>query len=165
MMTFLIYVKVGYDILQIYRGVKAFGGGGLVHAATDAEAPHSHQESEIPHRSSISPRASMTEGPQPFRSVMHTGIDSNRTDPHVQMNAAMWGYLRYSFLFFIAMVITWVFPSFSSLHDSQIHMSTYAVFGPAIPFFFFFFFNIGVLVSWLLMLSSSHRRPLIESMR
>jgi hypothetical protein len=135
MMTFLIYVKVGHDILQIYRGVKAFGGGGLVHATTGAEAAHGHQESDIPHLSSI-PRASMTEGPQPFRSVMHTRINNDGTDPRVKMNAAMWGYLRYSFLFFIAMVITWVFPSFSSFQDFQIHMSTYVVFVPAVSFFY-----------------------------
>jgi hypothetical protein len=32
----------------------------------------------------------------------------NRIDAHNGSNRAMWSYIRYSFLFFIAMVVTWV---------------------------------------------------------
>jgi hypothetical protein len=38
----------------------------------------------------------------------------NRIDAHHGSNRAMWGYIRYSFLFFIAMVVTWVWLLFFS---------------------------------------------------
>jgi hypothetical protein len=59
----------------------------------------------------------------------------NRIDAHHGSNKAMWGYIRYSFLFFIAMVVTWVWLLFFSPPTGLI--SCYPAYllsaGPALP--------------------------------
>jgi hypothetical protein len=103
--AFTIYVAVGSNIFKQHRSLQAAKNAmpvrsRVIKSVRSVTVDITHADSELLPVESATPYSVCIESQQ---SQSGSGIDAQ-----INKNNAMWSYLRYSFLFFIAMVVTWV---------------------------------------------------------
>ena len=102
--TLAIYITVGRDILQKHRALRSFSDA--VNATTSTSKSVTGQEGDghqLPPYSVLAEPAELAES-------------ARSSEKH--MNATIVNYARYSFIFFVALVVTWVsFPSLFLVPD------------------------------------------------
>lgn len=103
-MTFTIYVAVGSNIFQKHRALQA-----AKNASPDSRTIKGIR-SVIVDITHTTAEASPIEPATPYSVCIESqqSQSGNGIDAQIKKNNALWSYLRYSFLFFMAMVVTWV---------------------------------------------------------
>ena len=102
--TFTIYAAVGSNIIQKHRALQAAKRASpdnkAIKGVRSVIVDITHATAEAP---PIEPATVYSVCIESQQSQSGSGIDAQ-----IRKNNAMWSYLRYSFLFFMAMVVTWV---------------------------------------------------------
>ncbi|GFF96835.1 LOW QUALITY PROTEIN: hypothetical protein IFM47457_11087 [Aspergillus lentulus] len=110
--TFAIYVKVGSDIFRKHRDFKS--AKDTLSASETIRKTHSITVQVTTGAEGLL----AAEGAAPYAVCIESqqSRSQNRIDAQNGSNRAMWGYIRYSFLFFIAMVVTWIPSSINRIY-------------------------------------------------
>lgn len=102
--TFTIYAAVGSNIFQKHRALQAakntLPDSRVIKGVRSVTVDITHVTAEALAIEPATPYSIYIESQQ---SQSRSGIDAQ-----IKKNNALWSYLRYSFLFFMGMVVTWV---------------------------------------------------------
>jgi hypothetical protein len=99
--TFTIYAVVGSDIFQKHKTLQMVQD--KVPVSRGIRSVTVNVTTTAAEAMAIEPATPYSTCIESQQSQSGSGVDAQ-----INKNNVMWGYLRYSFLFFIAMVVTWV---------------------------------------------------------